>query len=225
MGISKQIGWGPEANLYYQISQQLERLIGVTSKVVLVPPIPTVTIGSQTWMSQNLNVDRYLNGDLIPEITDANQWDNLTVGAWCYYDNDPAYGEIYGKLYNWYAVADPRGLVPEGFHVPSISDWVTLFNTLGNQSDAGGPMKETGTVHWIAPNTGATNSSGFTALPGGTRGKLGVFSNIGLINRLWTPNENDFTSATDVSLFNDSVFITFQNNDKVWGSSVRAIKN
>jgi uncharacterized protein (TIGR02145 family) len=225
MGISKQIGWSPEANLYYQISQQLERLIGVTSKVVLVPPIPTVTIGSQTWMSQNLNVDRYLNGDFIPEVQDTTTWETTTEGAWCYYDNDPVNGAIYGKLYNWYAVTDPRGLAPEGYRVPSIADYSTLFSTLGNQSDAGGPMKEVGTVHWQAPNTGATNSSGFTALPGGIRDKFAAFSLIGFINQLWTTDENDFTSGVSYQLSNDSIGILNQSNDKFWGSSVRCIKN
>lgn len=225
MGISKQIGWSPEANLYYQISQQLERLIGVTSKVVLTPPIPTVTIGSQTWMVQNLNVDRYANGDIIPQITDDTAWENLTTGAWCWYENDSANGAIYGRLYNWYAVTDPRGLAPEGYRVPSVSDWITLFNTLGNPGDAGGPMKEAGTAHWIAPNTGATNSSGFTALPGGVRGKFGAFTDIGLINQLWTTDENDLTSGVSYKLANDDISVLTQNNDKFWGSTVRCIKN
>ena len=109
MGISKQIGWSPEANLYYQISQQFERLIGVTSKVVLVPPTPppppppppTVIIGTQEWMLRNLNVTKYANGDVIPQVSDPTQWANLTTGAWCYYENNSANGPIYGKLYNW----------------------------------------------------------------------------------------------------------------------------
>lgn len=225
MGISKQIGWSPEANLYYQISQQLERLISVTSKVVLTPPIPTVTIGSQKWMLENLNVDRYANGDPIPEVQDPSEWSSLTTGAWCYYDNDPANGEIYGKLYNWIAVTDPRGLAPEGFHIPSFAEYFTLFITVGNAADAGIHLKEAGFAHWDAPNTGATNSSGFTALPGGVRGKFSAFLNIGRINGLWTTTENDASSAVTIYLFSNTVAAQYANNEKGWGYSVRAIKD
>lgn len=93
----------------------------------------TATIGSREWMVENLNVDHYRNGDLIPEIRDFNVWDTIRTGAWCYYYNDSAYGNTYGKLYNWYAVNDPRGLAPEGCHIPSTDEWIKLTEYLGGE--------------------------------------------------------------------------------------------
>ncbi|MGA2297681.1 MAG: fibrobacter succinogenes major paralogous domain-containing protein [FCB group bacterium] len=126
-----------------------------------------ITIGTQKWMCKNLDVDHYRNGDPIPNVIDSLIWRNLTTGAWCYYNNDSALGAIYGKLYNWYAVYDPRGLAPEGWHVPSDSEWTILTNFLGGDSIAGGKLKEAGFSHWQSPNTGATDETGFSALPGG----------------------------------------------------------
>ena len=133
----------------------------------------TVTICNQTWTKSNLNVSKYRNGDFIPQVTDPTAWANLTTGAWCYYNDDPANGAVYGKLYNWHAVNDPRGLAPQGWHIPSDIELTTLTNCLGGESIAGGQMKESGFAHWLSPNTDATNSSGFTGLPGGSRGTMG----------------------------------------------------
>ena len=120
----------------------------------------TVKIGSQFWMKQNLNTAHYRNGDIIPQITSTNLWATLYTGAWCWYNNDPAiYAATYGRLYNWYAVNDPRGLAPMGWHVPTDAEWTTLSTSLGGDAAAGGAMKETGTTHWTTPNTGATNCS------------------------------------------------------------------
>lgn len=229
MGISKQIGWSPEANLYYQISQQLERLIGVTSKVVLVPPIPptpipTVIIGSQEWMLENLNVDSYLNGDLIQEVQDQTAWAALTTGAWCYYQNNTANGVIYGKLYNWYAVNDPRGLAPTGFHIPSDAEWTTLTTTLGGSAVAGGELKEVGLTHWNSPNTGATNSSGWTGLPGGIRNNS-LFNTINRSGTFWSSTEFDSLNAFRFSMNYQNTIADQGTNLKVSGYSVRAIKN
>jgi uncharacterized protein (TIGR02145 family) len=143
---------------------------------------PSVTICNQVWMQKNLNVARYRNGDPIPNVTDPEEWGALTTGAYCYYNNDSAtYAATYGKLYNTYAVMDPRGLAPEGWHVPFSAEWETLINCLGGFQIAGGPLKETGFSHWASPNSGATNSSGFTGLPGGMRyGLGGEFYGIGL---------------------------------------------
>jgi uncharacterized protein (TIGR02145 family) len=130
----------------------------------------TVTICNQTWTKSNLNVSKYRNGDVIPQVTDPAAWSNLTTGAWCYYDNDPANGAVYGKLYNWYAVNDPRGLAPVGYHVPTETDWTTLSNCLGiDDLEIFNKMIEPGTTHWTIPHPEANNSSGFTALPGGVR--------------------------------------------------------
>ncbi len=129
--------------------------------------VETVTIGTQVWMLKNLDVTTYRNGDPIPQVTDATKWANLTTGAWCYYNNDPTMDTVYGKLYNWYAVNDPRGLAPQGWHVPDSSEWVQLITYL--EPNAGGKLKEPGTLHWQSPNVGATNSTNYTAMPGGCR--------------------------------------------------------
>jgi uncharacterized protein (TIGR02145 family) len=128
-----------------------------------------VVIGTQTWAKCNLNVSTYRDGTPIPQVTSPTAWANLTTGAWCYYNNDPSTEATYGKLYNWYAVNDPRGLAPTGYHIPSDAEWTTLTTFLGGESVAGGKMKETGTCHWLSPNTGATNSSNFNGVPGGCR--------------------------------------------------------
>ena len=133
---------------------------------------PTVTIGSQTWMAKNLEVTHYRNGDIIPNITNQTSWDNTSLGAWCDYEHNSAYGDIYGHLYNWYTVNDPRNVAPNGWHVATRADYQLLVTYLGGtigqeDSVAGGHMKEAGLLHWVSPNTGASNSSGFTALPAG----------------------------------------------------------
>jgi uncharacterized protein (TIGR02145 family) len=160
--------------------------IWVTTNVVNgnLPPIPSVTICTQVWNLTNLDVTKYRNGDTIPEVTDPTAWAALTTGAWCYYDNDSANGAIYGKLYNWYAVNDSRGLAPTGYHIPTDTEWTTLTTCLGGESVAGGKMKETGTTHWASPNQDATNISGFTGLPGGYRYNDGTFYDIGG-NGIW----------------------------------------
>lgn len=145
----------------------------------------TVIIGTQEWMKENLNVSKYSDGTPIPQVTDPTAWSNLTTGAWCYYNNDTSLGNTYGKMYNWYAVAgiwqaesnpptsaeiaSRKSLAPSDWNVPSVADWSSLFNYLGGNSVAGGKMKEAGLNHWLDPNTDATNSSGFTGLPGGYR--------------------------------------------------------
>jgi uncharacterized protein (TIGR02145 family) len=135
-----------------------------------------VTIGTQTWTKSNLQTTTYRNGDPIPEVQDATTWDNLTTGAWCYYNHDAAIGAVYGKLYNIYAIQDPRGLAPQGWHVATYADWDTLKTYVGSNS---GLIKEAGTSHWNTPNTGATNSTGFTLLPGGYRSSGNVFVYLG----------------------------------------------
>jgi uncharacterized protein (TIGR02145 family) len=137
---------------------------------------PSIIIGQQEWMKKNLDVCKYRNGDVIPQVQDPSQWASLTTGAWCYYQNNTANGSIYGKLYNYYAVNDTRGLSPLGWHIPTDSEWTTLVTKLGGQPLAGGKLKETGTSHWNSPNSEATNESGFSALPGGIRNE--IFGNL-----------------------------------------------
>jgi uncharacterized protein (TIGR02145 family) len=127
----------------------------------------TVLIGNQWWMAENLKAIHYRNGDAIPNVSDGTEWENLTTGAYCAYDNNESNADIYGYLYNWYAVDDTRNIAPEGWHIPTETEWQTLIDYLGGVSVAGGKMKEAGTTHWASPNDYATNESGSTALPGG----------------------------------------------------------
>jgi uncharacterized protein (TIGR02145 family) len=157
--------------------------------------LPTIVIGTQQWMEKNLDVVTYRNGDIIPQVTDPTAWAALTTGAWCYYNNDPANGAIYGKLYNWYAVNDARGLAPQGWHIPTDEEWTTLDTKLGGRFVAGGKMKTTGTTRWTTPNTGATNESGFAGLPGGTRDYDGSFGFVGNDGYWWSSSENFTANA------------------------------
>lgn len=125
-----------------------------------------VKIGTQCWMTKNLNVNRFRNGDLIPEALNFDDWKSGGP-HWCYYNFHPSNGKMFGKLYNWAAVKDPRGLAPEGWQIPGNKDWEKLIEYLGGHSEAGGKLKEEGTHHWASPNLDADNSSNFKALPGG----------------------------------------------------------
>jgi len=168
-----------------------------------------VAIGTQIWTCQDLGVTEYRDGTPIPQVTDPTNWLNLTTGAWCYYDNNSANGAIYGKLYNWYAIAgiynaaslsNPslrKQLAPNGYHISTKSEWETLFTyldgtTTGAVKDI---MKETGTIHWVSPNSYATNSSCFTALPQGVRSDNGFFYGIGSFAHWWTSTENNTTEG------------------------------
>jgi len=180
----------------------------------------SVTIGTQVWMLKNLDVDKYRNGDPIPQVTDPAQWASLTTGAWCYYNNDPANAAIYGKLYNWYAVNDPRGLAPAGWHVPTDEEWTVLTTYLGGQSVAGGKLKEAGTAHWSSPNV-ADNSSGFTALPGGCRYSSGTFSGIGSNGLWWSSTAGAW--ARDLACY--SAGVGRYNYYRYYGFSVRCVRD
>jgi uncharacterized protein (TIGR02145 family) len=201
------------------------------------PNANDVTIGSQVWASKNLDVDHYRNGDPIPQVTNKTDFLGLTTGAWCYYNNDPANGPIYGKLYNWYAVHDSRGLAPLGYHIPNDSEWTTLFTTLGGLSLAGGEMKEEGSSHWLYPNTGATNTSGFSALPAGALDGSGAyyFVSINKAGAWWCTNESSYQDvnsanyllyahSTSVNCSNAQAYLSL-GGYKRSGMSVRCIKD
>jgi len=187
--------------------------------------LPTIQIGTQKWMSKNLDVAFYRNGDPIPQVTEPAAWAALTTGAWCYYNNDPIQGAKYGKIYNWYAVNDPRGLAPQGWHIPSDAEWTTLGNTLGGNSIAGGKMKEAGTLNWASPNFGANNSSGFAGLPGGDRPYFGKFYDVGDIGIWWSSSEFSTYTAWYRVLNYSGVTIGRYDDYKVSGFSVRCLRD
>jgi uncharacterized protein (TIGR02145 family) len=149
----------------------------------------SIIINGQEWMQQNLAVTKYRNGDPIPTGLSNTTWENATSGAYAIYNNDAANNTLYGKLYNWYAVNDSRGLCPTGWHVPSDAEWTTLETNLGGSSVAGGKMKAT--TGWYSPNTGASNESGFTGLGGGIRFINGTYYNIYDYGGWWSSTEND----------------------------------
>ncbi len=185
-----------------------------------------VTIGNQVWMAKNLNVDKFRNGDPIPEAKSNEEW--RTAGeeglpAWCYYDNNTANGAEYGKLYNWYAVNDPRGLAPKGWHIPSDAEWRQLTEFLGGADVAAGKMKsagsfDAGTGLWQGLNEEATNESGFSGLPGGGRFHDGRFKLIGEAGCWWSSTESDRKGARGYFLSGD---LNRGNNYKWDGLSVR----
>lgn len=186
-----------------------------------------ISIGTQVWKKCNLDVTTYIDGTPIPEVTDPTVWDNLTTGAWCYYDNTSSNGTTYGKMYNWYAVNDTLhgGLAPDGYHIPTDEEWSTLTTYLGGETVAGGKMKESGLCHWATPNTDATNESKFTGLPGGIRYFNGDFYGIGYNGYWWSSSEEDATNSRNRGLLFNSDNVNNGVSEKVYGLSVRLIKD
>ena len=184
---------------------------------------PTIMIGDQEWMAENLRTSKYRDATSIPQVTDNTAWANLLTGAWCWFGNNDGYDRPYGKLYNWYAVNDPKGLCPAGWHVPSNTEWSTLNDFLGGFSVAGGHMKEAGTTHWLSPNAGATNASGFTGLPGGGRDNL--FHGLGDLGFWWSSTQETTSQARYRRLNNLNSFAENPFNDKWQGLSVRCVKD
>jgi len=194
----------------------------------------TVTIGTQTWMAENLRTTKYRNGESIPNVTDNYGWAVLITGAYCSYDNTVNNDEIaiYGRLYNWYAIADSRNIAPKGWHVPSKDEWATLTSYLEGNYGPSGKMKEAGTTHWSAPNgwaymdAYATNESGFTALPSGFRYfSNGTFQNLGFTGFWWSSTAFDATYVYNLSLSYDSGFSFIQSVTRQGGFAVRLLKD
>jgi uncharacterized protein (TIGR02145 family) len=194
----------------------------------------TVVLGNgQEWMAENLRTTTYANGDPIPNVTGNTAWTQLTTGAWAHYENNASYENPYGKLYNWYAVADPRNVCPTNWHVPTDAEWSALVSYLdpangdnGNSSTtAGGKMKSTGTQYWQAPNTGATNESGFSGLPGGARYGSGNTNFLGYDGFWWSASEFGAENAWYRALGAAGAGIARNTNPKSWGFSVRCLRD
>ena len=178
--------------------------------------------GNQIWATKNLDVATYRNGEVIPQVQDANAWSNLSTGAWCYYANNSANGTTYGKLYNWYAVNDPRGLAPNGYHIPSDAEWTTLIDYLGGASSAGTKMKSTN--GW-QNNGNGSNTSGFAGLPGGCRLNDGLFFTIGANGYWWSSSEYSTNNAWFRYLSSDYGIVDRSYNYKLYGFSVRCLRD
>ena len=216
-----------------------EKLLSITQKILseIKPQYESIKIGNQEWMTINLDVDRFRNGDLIHQIKSDKEWENAGENgqpAWCYYDNDPENGKKYGKLYNWFAVNDPRGLAPEGWHVPSDEEWTILVEFLGGNDIAVHKMKSVGSWEdWEDEvgefqNGNGDNSSGFNGLPGGFRFSHGSFFNIRNFAFFWSATEYEFNTAWLRFLYQTSGYmgrdlgIYFSVS---YGASVRCLRN
>ena len=186
-----------------------------------------MVINTQTWTTSNLKVSKYRNGDIIPEVQDSISWKTLTTGAWCYYKNKISNDSIYGKLYNWHAINDPRGIAPTGYHIPSDAEWKVMSNYLGDQSVVGIKMKATagwGPVGF--PEGNGSNSSKFSGLPGGTRKGDGSYNYISYYGYWWTSSSIDSTTtAWSRQLSFDDDLCSSWDDSKQRGFSLRCIKD
>lgn len=186
-----------------------------------------ITIGKQTWMVENLKTIRFRNGDSIQQVSDSAAWGILTTGAYCDDKSINNYASTYGHLYNWYAATDSRNIAPAGWRVATDADWANLVESLGGWEIAGGKLKETGTTHWLSPNTEATNESGFTGLPGGFRYANGRFvgvANAGKFGYWWTNAEKDAAYAWFRGMTCVSPYCGRESQPKNYGLSVRCVK-
>jgi uncharacterized protein (TIGR02145 family) len=187
-----------------------------------------VVIGTQTWMAENLKTTKYNDGTTIPNVTAVSSWSALTTGAYCDYANTPSYSATYGRLYNWYtsATTNTKNVCPTGWHVPSDAEWTILTNYLGGANVAGGMLKEIGLVHWQTPNTSATNSTGFTALPSGTRNYLGTYASLLTYGCWWSGTEGSTTSLGwyQVLAYNNGTIVRSDGIGKKAALSIRCIK-
>jgi len=189
----------------------------------------TVTIGTQVWMAENLKTTRYNDGTAIPLVTNFDTWSASTTDAYCWFNNDSTNKEVYGALYNWYTV-NTKKLCPAGWHVPADAEWTTMANYLEgeNVTDSkltGGKLKEKGTTHWKSPNTGATNESGFTALPGGYRSYNGSFNFIEISGYWWSSTEYSATNVYFWSIRYKYNLVYKYISDKPNGFSVRCLRD
>jgi uncharacterized protein (TIGR02145 family) len=188
---------------------------------------PTVSIGTQTWMTENLKTMKYRNGDLIGTTSPYDKEISGEIAPtyqWAYAGNESNVA-TYGRLYTWYAVTDSRNVCPTGWHVPNDYDWTTLTTYLGGVNIAGGKLKETGTTHWTTPNAGATNETGFTALPGGLRSYNGAYTFVGSNGFWWSSTEYLSTNALDRDMDYRFAGFFWNYNLKPYGFSVRCLKD
>lgn len=193
----------------------------------------TVTIGTQVWFAENLKTTKFSDGALIPLVTGNTAWSNLITPGFCWYNNNEnTYKNTYGALYNWYAV-NTKKLCPTGWHVPTDDEWTILTNYLGGLAVAGGKLKESGTIHWNSPNTSATNTYGFTALPGGFRITDGTFNSIGTSGYWWSSSEDIWTSNFNYAITSAYYLYMYYSSSDAYGThgsmrsgfSVRCLRN
>ena len=187
----------------------------------------TIQIGDQEWMAENLKVTHYRDGTAITNVSDNIAWTVTTTEAYCIYNNN-ANNEVdtYGALYNWYAVDDSRNIAPEGWHIPTEAEWQVLIDNLGGDEVAGGKMKETGTSHWVSPNIGATNESGFTALPSGYRSYAdGSYGYMGYVTSFWSATLSGSSGAWVRRLGYTDSDLRLSHSNKEGGTAIRCLRD
>lgn len=192
----------------------------------------TVQIGDQIWMAENLKTTRLNDGTPIEMVTGYEEWAALEIPAYCWYNNDSVHRKEYGALYNWYVVETDR-LCPEGWHIPSDEEWNAMVSSIADRNNAGGTLKESGTSRWRKPNTGATNETGFTALPGGYRSYQGTFNLLRASAYWWSSTEASWYGVSDDepsrvifrSVQHDNAILTRHISEKTNGFSVRCVKD
>ncbi|MCC6834809.1 MAG: hypothetical protein IT213_07475 [Cytophagales bacterium] len=229
---------GLDPNTTYYVRAYATNIVGTSygNEIVFTTPVSevndidgnaytSVTIGSQIWLVENLKTTRFSNGDEILQITNQVDWVNTTTAAWTYYENESKYNNHYGKLYNWLAASDSRNLCPANWHVPSQTEWDILIGYLGGETVAGSKLKETGTVHWKPDNPGATNSSGFTALPGASRSVTGYVHSLHSNGLYWSKSSSDTENAFAYSMFMYAAYANRISYLKGYGFSVRCLKD
>ncbi|OJV40733.1 MAG: hypothetical protein BGO29_05875 [Bacteroidales bacterium 36-12] len=230
---------GGERVSYYHEQESSGRSIRCLKDTIVIDSVGSSTITyngykyktvyflGKEWFAENLRTTKYSDGTEIPLVTNQDYWTNRTTHAYCWYENDQStYGNIYGALYNWYAVETDK-LCPKGWHVSTHVDWDDLTHYLEDGYQiAGGILKETGTEHWKSPNKGATNEYGFTAFPGGCRNPIdGTFNNIGYGGYWWSATESTATSASGSNVYYDSSSVNRGGYHKEYGFSVRCVRD
>ena len=213
---------------YFNGSTWMNMTVGIASNTVT--DLPSVTIGAQVWTTQNLNVSSYRDGTPLPKVEDGATWESLTTGAYCYYNNDSAtYAAVYGKLYNWYAVNDPRGLAPIGWHVSTDAEWTTLKISLG--ANPGAQLKATSGWEWCdignGTNGNGTDSSRFAGFPGGFRYYDGYddFLNFNVSGHWWSSTEYGTQDAWTYLLHCYNFDVVREHYCKKLGLSVRCVRD
>lgn len=185
----------------------------------------TVKIGNQTWMAENLKTTKLNDGTPISLVKGENEWRESTTPGFCWYNNDEAsFKDTYGALYNWYSAATGK-LCPAGWHIPEKQEWILLGEFLIDSTKAGGKLKEAGTSHWLTPNKGADNSSGFTALGAGIRYFEGTFASNLSYTGIWSFSETEHDEAWYISLFYAEAGLSLDHRNKKYGFSVRCLKD
>lgn len=190
-------------------------------KPTSVYKIPSVQIGDQTWTAKNLDVENYRNGDPIPQVSDPQEWAKLKTGAWCYYDNNHYNNNKYGKLYNWYAVNDPRGLCPEGWHIPSKVEFEELDVCVNRRAEA--LIDKSKKLNYNLKET--QNATEFSALFAGRRSSYGSFALLGGSIIFWSSTEGSSSDACTMGLYDDNSNVSLYYYNKEYGFSVRCIKD